>query len=163
MKRLILMRHAKSDWSGGSGNDHDRPLNPRGRRAATALGEWLRTIDVLPDQVLCSSAARTRETLAGLDLSDATDVSFSRDLYLATHTEILRSMRKATGDTLLMLGHNPGSSICAAEILTTPPDHPEFERYPTGATLIADLAIDVWQDAEWGNANARHFTVPRAL
>uniref|UniRef100_UPI0035189862 SixA phosphatase family protein n=1 Tax=Nioella sp. TaxID=1912091 RepID=UPI0035189862 len=62
MKRLILMRHAKSDWSLGQ-PDAARPLNARGQRSAEAMGDWLREKGYLPDQILCSSAQRTRETL----------------------------------------------------------------------------------------------------
>ena len=162
MKRLILMRHAKSDWSGGM-NDHDRPLNPRGRKAAAKLGDWLRANDLLPDQVLCSSSARTRETLMRLDLPEDTSTIFTRDLYLATHHDILQALRGASGSTVLMLGHNPGSGIFAAEIVAQAPDHPQFSRYPTCATLVAEFDIDNWQDADWAKANARHFVVPREL
>ncbi|NEK22927.1 histidine phosphatase family protein [Sulfitobacter sp. JBTF-M27] len=162
MKRLILMRHAKSDWSGG-GNDHNRPLNPRGRKAAAALGDWLRAHDLLPDQVLSSSSMRTHETFVRLDLPQDIDVIFTRALYLATHDEILKAMRNASGDTILTLGHNPGSGIAASQILASPPDHPQFQQYPTGATLVADFDIDDWKDADWGKAIARHFVVPRDL
>ncbi len=163
MKRLILMRHAKSDWSGGAGNDHDRPLNPRGRRAATDLGDWLRAHDLIPDQVLCSSAERTGETLLRLNLPDNIDITFTRTLYLASHHTVLNAMRAATGEVLLMLGHNPGTGICAAEIVAKPPDHPKFVQFPSGATLVADFDITDWCDADWGKANARHFIVPRDL
>ena len=163
MKRLILMRHAKSDWSGGAASDHDRPLNPRGRRSAETMGDWLRSQELLPDQVLCSSAERTGETYLGLGLPQETNVQFTRDLYLATHHDMMATLRGATGDVVLMLGHNPGISIMAAEILRTAPTHPKFHAYPTGATLIADFDIADWRDAVWGNAIARHFVVPRDL
>lgn len=163
MKRLILMRHAKSDWSSGAASDHDRPLNARGLAAAEALGDWLRAQDLVPDQVLCSSAKRTGETYLGLRLAEDTPTTFTRDLYLATHTEMMTALRQATGDVLLMIGHNPGISITAAELVETPPNHPKFEQYPTGATLVASLDIDDWQDAAWGKAIARHFVVPRDL
>ena len=162
MKTLIYMRHAKSDWSGGQ-NDHDRPLNPRGRKSAAKLGDWLRAHDLIPDQVLSSSSMRTRETCARLDLPEETDITFTRDLYLATHHDILKTLRTATSDTVLMLGHNPGSGIFASEIVAAPPDHPQFSRYPTCATLVAEFDIADWRDADWGNANARHFIVPRDL
>lgn len=163
MKRLILMRHAKSDWSGGAGSDHERPLNARGREAARALGAWMQTQDVVPDQVLCSSAERTGETLLRLGLPEGVNTSFTRGLYLATHQEILQALRAATGETVLMIGHNPGIGIAAAEILSTPPEHPKFGQYPTGATLVADFESASWQEADWGTANARHFVVPRDL
>ncbi|MBD3666033.1 SixA phosphatase family protein [Sulfitobacter aestuariivivens] len=163
MKTLILMRHAKSDWSSGAASDHDRPLNARGQQASAALGDWLRREKILPDQVLCSSAKRTGETLLGLDLPDGIDTRFTRDLYLATHNDILHVMRQATGQVVLMLGHNPGISITASEVLAQRPDHPKFDQYPTGATLVADFEIDDWRDADWGQATARRFVVPRDL
>lgn len=163
MKRLILMRHAKSDWSSGVGSDHDRPLSARGLAAAQTLGNWLRTQDLMPDQVLCSSAKRTGETYLGLGLAEDTPTTFTRDLYLATHNEMMTAIRQATGDVVLMIGHNPGISITAAELVETPPDHPKFEQYPTGATLVADLDINDWLDTAWGKAIARHFVVPRDL
>ena len=161
MPRLILMRHAKSDWSGGA-RDHERPLNPRGYRAAVKLGDWLREQALLPDQVFCSSATRTRETLAGLELPEETETHFQRGLYLATHHNLLAAMRTATGETLLMIGHNPGIGWCAAEIVAEMPGHPRFGQYPTGATLVADFDVP-WHEVDWGKAIARHFVVPRDL
>lgn len=163
MKRLILMRHAKSDWSAGISSDHDRPLNPRGRKAAADLGNWLRDMALAPDQVLCSSSMRTRETLVRLDLAPETEVHFDRTLYLADHMAILNALRVARGEGVLMLGHNPGIGIFAEAIVSAPPAHPQFHQYPTGATLVADFDIDDWGQANWGTANARHFVVPRAL
>lgn len=163
MKRLILMRHAKSDWSGGASNDHDRILNPRGQKAAAALGDWLRTNDLIPDQVLSSSSRRTRETLDRLHLPDEIDVGFLRPLYLAPAQVILNTLKAATGETVLIIGHNPGIGMMAEGALKTLPDDPQFMQYPTGATLVADFGITDWADADWGKANARHFVVPRAL
>ena len=162
MKRVILMRHAKSDWSSG-GADHDRPLNARGRDGACALGEWLRDTDILPDEVLCSSAERAGETMLRLRLPEGIPTTFTKDLYLATHHQILNVLHRAKGDTILMVGHNPGMSIIASEIVKARPDHPKFDAFPTGATLVAEFDITDWADAGWGKANARHFTVPRDL
>lgn len=163
MKRLILMRHAKSDWSGALTSDHDRLLNPRGRRGAAVLGDWLREGGLIPDEVLCSSAARTRETFVRLDLSEETTAHFERGLYLASEDQILDRLQRAKGDVVLVVGHNQGIGYCAERLLPAPLDHPQFGKYPTGATLVADFDIDHWADARWHNANARHFTVPRDL
>lgn len=163
MKRLILMRHAKSDWSGGPANDHDRPLNPRGRKAATALGGWLSSHEIVPDQVLSSTSARTTETLKRLNLPPEIDTQFLRTLYLAPAEVILNTLQEAKGDCVLMIGHNPGIGMTAEAILESLPAHPKFTAYPSGATLVADFDIADWSQADWGNANARHFTVPRDL
>ncbi len=164
MKRLILMRHAKSDWSSRAATDHDRPLNARGRHSAEALGDFLRDNDLLPDQVLSSSAKRTGETLLRLKLPEKTDVTFSRDLYLATHNDMMSALQGATGQTVLMVGHNPGMRITAGEILAEPPvGSPQFDKYPTGSTLVADFDIDDWAQADWGMAQLAHFVSPREL
>jgi phosphohistidine phosphatase len=163
MKRLILMRHAKSDWSGHALSDHDRVLNKRGRASAAALGDWMRAEGVQPDEVLISSSARTRETFERLDLAAETTANFTKDLYLASEDQIMTVIQRAHGNCVLIVGHNPGIAMCAEKIVAAAPAHPQFHLYPTGATLVADLEIDNWSDARWENAIARHFIVPRDL
>ncbi|WP_156943769.1 SixA phosphatase family protein [Roseivivax isoporae] len=160
MPRLFLMRHAKSDWSLGE-DDHARPLNPRGRKSAEALGDWMRAHDYLPDQVLCSSSTRTRETLARLDI-DA-PVRFEDRLYHADPHTILRALHHADGEAVLVIGHNPGFAEFAGRIVEDPPVHPRFRDYPTGATLVADLPGTLWPDLAWGEARTVDFVVPREL
>jgi phosphohistidine phosphatase len=160
MKYLMLMRHAKSDWSFDRA-DHDRPLNPRGRQAAPALGAWLRSTGHLPDQVLCSTAARTRETLDLLQLQSR--ACFERALYLAPPDQMLGILRAARGDRVLMLGHNPGIGQLAQDLLATAPDHPRFAAYPTGATLVVRFAVDTWADVLPGSGEHIDFVVPREL
>ena len=163
MKRLILMRHAKSDWAGGPSSDHDRPLNPRGRNASAKLGDWLRVEALIPDQILCSSAIRTRETCLRLELPDSVALHETKTLYLASAEQILTALKAATGDTVLMIGHNPGCAMLADMLLAQRPDHEAFDRFPTCATLIADFDISSWRDLKLGTGTAVHFTVPRDL
>ncbi len=163
MKRLILMRHAKSDWSGEALIDHDRTLNDRGRANARALGDWLRDQGIVPDEVLCSSAMRTQETLAGLNLPGGIKTTITRKLYLASLDQILSLLQRATGNSVLVLGHNPGVGMCADEILATAPDHPQFISFPTGATLVADFDQDMWSQVGWGKGHPAAFVVPRDL
>lgn len=163
MRRLILMRHAKSDWSHAT-SDHDRPLNPRGRSAAEALGNWLRAEGLLPDAVLCSTAARTRETCAILNLPESCAVEHVRQLYLAEPSEIIANLRqRATGDTVLLVAHNPGIAAAAALLLQQTPDQDAFDRYPSGATTVMDFDIDNWADLAPGSAALHAFTVPKQL
>ena len=105
--RLILMRHAKSDWHLDL-PDHARPLNKRGCRTSTALGAWLRHNQYLPDEIISSTATRTLETCDLLKLD--TQPRTSDKLYLASHDAMLDVLRTATGQTVLMLGHNPRGS-----------------------------------------------------
>jgi phosphohistidine phosphatase len=163
LKRLILMRHAKSDWSGASLTDHDRMLNKRGRSSAAALGEWLRKAAIIPDAVLCSSAARTRETYVRLNLGPDIDATFTRDLYLASEDQILDAIQRMTGDCLLVVGHNPGIGMAADAIVSIKPTHDQFRLYPTGAMFIVDFDVETWTEVRFGKAIARHFKVPRDL
>lgn len=161
MKTLILMRHAKSDWSTAAESDHARPLNKRGRASATALGEWLRGKGWLPDAVLCSTALRTRQTLDGLRLT--CPARFLDALYHADPETMLGALREAEGETVLMLGHNPGIADLAAMLLAEPPAHPRFDDYPTGATLVARFAIADWSALQPGSGELADFVVPREL
>ena len=161
MKTLILMRHAKSDWTSGIDSDHARPLNPRGRASALALGDWLRDKSWLPDEVLCSSALRTRETLEGLGLE--APVRFLDVLYHAGPEVMQETLKAAQGDTVLLIGHNPGIAEFARLLLAEAPRHGRFRDYPTGATLIARFPLDTWSALRWGIGEAAAFVVPREL
>jgi len=165
VRRLILMRHAKSSWADDDAADIDRVLNGRGRKSCKAVGRWLREEGQIPDQVLCSSAARTRETWDRIaaELTDPPPVTEVPALYLAEPEVMLDVLQGATGNVVAMLGHNPGIGQMADRLLAEAPDHPDFERFPTLATLIADFDIDDWAEVSWGSGRAVDFVVPRAL
>ena len=160
-KTLILMRHAKSDWSSGVLEDHDRPLNARGQVAAAALGDWLRSKEWLPGEVLCSTAARTRETLDRLQLD--VPVRYVDALYHAGSDVMDTVLKTASAATVLMVGHNPGITEFAARLMAAPPAHRRFHDYPTGATLVARFDIDSWGTLGWGRGMPLDFIVPREL
>ena len=158
-RTLILMRHAKSSWATPALSDHDRPLNARGHASARVMGAWLRQHGWVPDQVYSSSARRTRETFVGLGL--ASDTTFTDDLYHAEPTEMLRVLRQASGNCVLMLGHNPGIAGFGEALVASPPDHPRFFDFPTCATLVAAFDITDWRELEWGTGVSRDFVVPQ--
>lgn len=160
-KRLILMRHAKSDWSHNL-DDHERPLNKRGRQSAYSLKSWLGLNDYHPDQVLCSSAERTQETLFRLDLG-VKATTFLREMYLADAATLLAVLKKASGDCVLMVAHNPGIAWFASQMVASPPAHDRFSDYPTGATTVIDFDVDDWEDVTPGSGTAVDFVVPREL
>jgi phosphohistidine phosphatase len=163
MLRLILMRHAKSDWSHPGLTDHDRPLNRRGQKSARLLGDWLRARGHLPDEILCSTARRTVETLQGLKLGKGVAPSLQPGLYHADPEAMMRILREATGACVLMIGHNPGICEMAQALVADAPDHDRFDDYPTGATLVCDLDIATWAEAEWHSARTVDFVIPREL
>ncbi len=155
------MRHAKSDWSRGI-SDHARGLNARGTRSASALGDWMRAKGYLPDAALVSDAARTRLTFEGLALL-ATPLTLLPELYHAEPDTLLAVLRRADAATVLIIAHNPGIASFAAEMVAAPPSHPDFMRYPTGATTVMDCEATAWSTVQHGAGMVRAFVTPRAL
>ena len=143
MRRLILIRHAKSSWTASGGDDHDRPLAPRGERASRWIGEVLRAEGWLPDLVLCSTARRTRQTfeLAAIDAP----VRSLRGIYDAMAGDFAGIIRKHGDEarTLALIGHNTGMEATALKLAEGVAD---FGGYPTGAIAVMDFAIDDWKD-----------------
>jgi len=111
MKRLILLRHAKSDWDAVYASDHDRPLNKRGRRAARAIGTILARSGEVPDLAITSSAVRARTTLELAATSGRWDTAIrvSEDLYGTSPSGALRIAASAPDDVerLMLVGHQP--------------------------------------------------------
>jgi phosphohistidine phosphatase len=165
MRRLILIRHAKSSWDDPMLADHDRPLNKRGRRAASLIGRWLVACGERPETVLTSSAARTRETWARIAPSYAAPVPVEvvPALYHATPETMLAALRAARSGCVLMLGHNPGIAAFARNLAVAPPADPDFPRYPTAATTVIDFGPGAWADVIPGTGAVAAFTVPRRL
>jgi phosphohistidine phosphatase len=112
-RTLVVVRHAKSDWDAGV-VDHERPLNGRGRRDAVALGTWLRGNVGAIGLVICSSAARARQTwrLAAAELEPAPDVRFEQRVYAAEPQTLMSVLDEVADDvgTTALVGHNPGLS-----------------------------------------------------
>lgn len=110
--RLALMRHAKSSWKEATSTDHQRSLNARGRTDAPRVAKRLVELGWIPEQIVSSDAARTRETVTRMAPEWPTPVPtrFSGDLYLAGVLTILAEIHStdAAVETLLLVGHNPG-------------------------------------------------------
>ncbi|MCW2886397.1 MAG: putative phosphohistidine phosphatase, SixA [Streptosporangiaceae bacterium] len=144
MPTLIVLRHAKAEHTLGRA-DPDRSLTGRGRRDARAAGDWLRADGLRPDQVLCSTAQRTRETLEGLGL-DA-PVSYEPGIY-DNDVDTLLDLIRQTGDdvrTLLLVGHNPSFHQLVLDLSGTAPD-----TFPTCALAVIELD-DGWAET-WPGA-----------
>ncbi len=163
--RLILTRHAKSNWDNPLDTDHQRPLAPRGMRAAPLIGQWLRARGDLPAEALVSDAARTRQTWALLEAEFPTTVPvhFDPALYLAGPEVMLRVLKTAQAPVVLMLGHNPGIAEFAGQLLRQPVMHPGFASFPTCATLVAEFDVASWAELQLGTGSACGFVVPREL
>jgi phosphohistidine phosphatase len=164
-KRLILTRHAKSSWDDPLTPDHDRPLNDRGKAAAADLGQWLASRGYVPDEVLCSDALRTRKTWSGIApaLPGTPILQLKPALYHAGPDVMLAVLRHAKADCVMMIGHNPGIAEFAHRLITRAPLTVEFQRYPTGATLVVDFAVANWEDTGYGAGTVLDFIVPSEI
>lgn len=173
MKRLLLLRHAKAGPHQAEG-DHGRHLAGRGRRNAAAMGKAMRKAGFVPTHVLCSDAARTRETweLTAPELKATSAVTFSDSLYLAPWKTILKSARSLpdAAETVMIVGHNPGLEDCTAALLRQNADEDERERraemagkFPTGALAVIDCEIAAWPELAPGCGTLTAFIKPRDL
>jgi phosphohistidine phosphatase len=163
-RTLLLLRHAKSAWPEGVA-DHERPLAPRGEREAKLAGDWLRAHAPAVDAVLCSTATRTRQTLARTRI-DA-PVNYVDRLYDSTPGTVIEEINGVEPDveTLLVIGHEPtmsslalglatedGSNTTAAERIST--------KFPTSAIAVLRTA-EPWDQLTIDGAALVDFHVPR--
>jgi phosphohistidine phosphatase len=171
VKTLLLLRHAKSAWSDPRLDDHDRPLNGRGERAAKAMADHIARDGPRPDLILCSTAMRTRQTLAPLLKRlgpPAPPISLENGLYLASE-EVLLAHIRAVADgvpTVLLIGHNDGIGQLAADLAGSGPSEALAalrEKYPTGALAVLRLPDGPWGDLKPGAAKLLDFVRPRDL
>jgi phosphohistidine phosphatase len=166
-RRLVLLRHAKSDWP--EVPDHERPLAKRGRKDAPLVGRWLGEAGYVPDAVICSSAVRTRQTwklVAGELRAAAPEaapvVRYEPRVYEATVLGLLMLVREfePAWRTVLLIGHNPGMAELTAGLAEPPPEPPP--AFPTAAVAVLGLR-GAWADAAPAAARLLAFTIPAEL
>jgi phosphohistidine phosphatase len=163
---LILARHAKSSWGDPLLEDIDRDLNTRGTNDAILIGQWLAANGYCPDEALVSAACRTQQTWSLIKTTatlDTTKVAIYDGLYLASSDQILHHIRQATGNTVLVIAHNPGIGDFATRFAKVTATHSDFARYPTCATTVFDVKASSWSDVKFGENPILDFCVPREL
>ena len=172
MKYVTLLRHAKSDWGEPSLRDFDRPLNPRGRAAAPAMGAYLCKKKVRPDLILCSAAIRTRQTLNLLapKLGIHPETIITEQIYLASPADKLM-MIKASADNfdhILMIGHNPGTHQLACDFVDI--EHSVdagadkmARKFPTAAVAHFKFPVGSWSEVGLGRGHLVFFMTPKML
>lgn len=167
MKRLGLLRHAKSDWDDMSLRDFDRGLNARGRKGAALMGEHIRQQGDAWNLVLASPAQRVKATLQASGLT--IPVTFDDDAYLADSTTLLQLLSACDprAEAVLLVGHNPGLQELALELVPPENENPLFDevmqKYPTAAFAVLELEIDAWDAIGSGCGRLTHFARPRDL
>ncbi|MDH3730909.1 MAG: histidine phosphatase family protein [Acidimicrobiia bacterium] len=159
MKRLLLMRHAKSDWDASYDADRQRPLNRRGIASAKTMGQALSTAGEIPDRILSSPAVRARTTaeLAARAGGWDVDIQIRDELYGASPGEVLKTINAAGGNSerLLVVGHEPTTSqtvtlLCGARV-----------RVATATVIGLDLAPDDWKRLEPDSTTLAYLLGPR--
>lgn len=167
-RRLILLRHAKSDWPDVA--DHDRPLARRGKRDALAVGRWLGGAGYVPDAVVCSTALRARQTwdLASGALASAAGgasppVRYEPRVYQATVLGLLMLVREFPDDrhTMLIVGHNPGLAELTVGLAAPRSPGPPV-AFPTAAVAVLGMP-GPWASAAPEQARLLDFAVPADL
>jgi phosphohistidine phosphatase len=167
MKRIYLLRHAKSSWKDASLPDHDRQLAGRGRGAAKAIARYLRDEGIEPGLVLCSSARRARETLDRIEPAlGAPTVVVDGDFYAAGAHTLLDRLRRVpdTVESVLLIGHNPGLQELALDLARPSPTVTELAaKYPTAALATLEFAGSAWQELDHETAELVDLVRPRDL
>jgi phosphohistidine phosphatase len=169
VRRLHVLRHAKSSWDDPGLPDHLRPLAPRGRKAVKALARHMRATRIAPGLVLCSPATRAVQTWEGIapGLPAGTPVDVDDALYGASAGDLLRRLRRLPPDvdSVLVVGHNPGLEdltlglVGAGDLALR---RRLEEKFATGALATLD-APGSWSDLRWGTATLLAFVAPREL
>jgi len=166
-KRLFVLRHAKSSWDDPGVDDHERPLAPRGRRAVQTIAAYIRAREIEPDLVLCSTARRTRETLAGIQVGGEHLIDPS--LYGASCQDIVGRLRQLpeSVSAAMLIGHNPAAQMLVLRLtnhdgagLEDPEREAVKRKFPTGALATLSLDCD-WSELAPGCAHLEAFTSPK--
>ncbi len=171
MKQLLLMRHGKSDWNKLGQEDSERPLAPRGNRAAQRVAAWIAEHGLVPELALVSTARRARQTweLAESVFGASAATEHRDELYLASPGEILEQLAGIADSCsrAIVIGHNPGLESLS-HLLTGPGTNPaaldDLRRgFPTAALAVFELAGDSWARLNTDGARLAEFVRPRDL
>lgn len=169
MRRLMLLRHAKSDWSDRV-TDFERPLAKRGEKAAPMMGAYMAAEHLVPDCAMVSPARRARDTWALVAPAFRETVKQVTEprLYEAEPEDILAAVRgtKTAVKTLMVVGHNPGFEDLAVELIGHG-DRYAFARlkqkFPTAALAVIDFAVNDWGQVKPHDGRLDRFVTPRML
>ena len=174
MRRLMLLRHAKTETHAPSGQDQDRRLDDRGKRDAADIGDWISRHPPWPNRVLVSPAVRAHQTWeivreAMTSLAPQPEVEFLPELYGADPAQLLQTIRLASvadPRALLMIGHNPGMHELALT-LTGSGDAAARkaldDNLPTAGLAIFDFATHDWNDVAFRRGKLAQFVSPKLL
>jgi phosphohistidine phosphatase len=167
MKWLYLLRHAKSSWDDPTLADRDRPLSPRGRRAAKVMASHLRRKGISPELVLCSPSRRTRETLKRIApaLGKSADVQIEPALYAASAATLLEKLHEVPDEveSVMLIGHNPSIQELALSLARAGSERSRASsKFPTAALATLEFSAS-WRELVPGRAELVSFVKPKEL
>jgi phosphohistidine phosphatase len=174
MRRLMLLRHAKTENEAPSGRDRDRRLDDRGRNDAADIGRWMARHPPFPDSVLVSPAIRAHQTweIAWTAMKDSVpppEVELLPELYGADPPQLLQSIRAASAtdpQRLMVIGHNPGMHELALALAGSGDAAGRkalADNLPTAGLAIFDFAVDDWTDVAFRRGRLVLFVSPKLL
>lgn len=159
MKRLLLLRHAKSSWDHPNLADFDRPLNPRGLATAPFMGELIARRELQPDEIVSSPAKRAMQTALLIKESAGIDASlrFDERIYEASPKSLLQVSSELSDElsSAMLVGHNPGFEGFIG-FLTG-----KVEPMPTAALAVIDLNIKSWAKIKGGSGSVNAVLRPK--
>ncbi len=170
MKTLYLLRHAKSSWNHPGLSDHERPLNSRGRTAAPKIGAYMNDQGWAPELVLASTSERTRQTwaLVAPELDGEPRVIFTDEMYHASAGSLMLLVESLPDDvdSVLLLGHNPGTHAAADMLAGSGQDH-QLEtleyKFPTAGLAVFEFDTTLWRDCRAKSGKLVDFVLPREI
>lgn len=159
MRTLFLMRHAKSEWGDASLADHDRPLNERGRRAAAAIGNYMRANGLIPEAVITSSAIRACSTAELVIADSGWPITIEPRIYEATAGQLLDLVNGLSDmlTTVMFVGHEPTMSSLTARLTEVD------VSMPTGTLAVITFDAASWSKVTIGSGNLRELIHPRSI
>lgn len=156
MIQLVLVRHAKSDWSDGTLADHDRPLNARGRENAPRMAQRVANSGLHVDRILSSTAVRARRTAEAFHAALGADLHLVSDLYASSAETLWRTAADAGHRSTMLVAHDPGISLLAVQL-----SRGEIPHMPTCAVATFTWNTDDWADAAKTPPASWKFETPR--
>lgn len=169
--RLMLLRHAKSSWLDPGTDDKERPLSPRGLKAAPAIGRYMRKTGYSPELVLCSDARRARETwrLVADELKAGPKIMIDGAIYdFGNGGQVMDTIRTRAKNErcVLVVGHNPSIGLLALQLTGSGDAKLRKQmgtKFPTGALAVVDFEIENWSDLGTVRGTLFDFTRPKDL
>lgn len=159
MKKLYIIRHAKSSWKNMELEDFDRPLNKRGKENAPLMGIRLKVKKVVPDLILSSPALRARSTanILAKKVKFKKDILYNKDIYEASTTTLHKMLTRIEdeNDVVFLIGHNPGLNMLVEKYVNF------YENIPTCGIVEIEFDCEKWLDISHYNAKFISFDYPK--